>query len=111
MTIIGINLMPVAMNYLAGGEEAKNYGDTKNLILGGVTLLIILILQRFTKGFLKSIAILIGLAIGTALAGIFGMVDIKQVGGAHWFGFLCHSDFLASDLMSAQYLYFSLLQL
>ncbi|MCO6311656.1 purine permease [Staphylococcus epidermidis] len=87
VTIIGINLMPVAMNYLAGGERAKNYGDTKNLILGGVTLLIILILQRFTKGFLKSIAILIGLAIGTALAGIFGMVDIKQVGDAHWFGF------------------------
>ncbi|MDH8979363.1 nucleobase:cation symporter-2 family protein [Staphylococcus epidermidis] len=87
VTIIGINLMPVAMNYLAGGEGAKNYGDTKNLILGGVTLLIILILQRFTKGFLKSIAILIGLAIGTAFAGIFGMVDIKQVGDAHWFGF------------------------
>lgn len=87
VTIIGINLMPVAMNYLAGGEGAKNYGDTKNLILGGVTLLIILILQRLTKGFLKSIAILIGLAIGTALAGIFGMVDIKQVGDAHWFGF------------------------
>ncbi|EGG64442.1 nucleobase:cation symporter-2 family protein [Staphylococcus epidermidis] len=87
VTIIGINLMPVAMNYLAGGEGAKNYGDTNNLILGGVTLLIILILQRFTKGFLKSIAILIGLAIGTALAGIFGMVDIKQVGDAHWFGF------------------------
>lgn len=87
VTIIGINLMPVAMNYLAGGEGAKNYGDTKNLILGGVTLLIILILQRFTKGFLKSIAILIGLAIGTVLAGIFGMVDIKQVGDAHWFGF------------------------
>ena len=87
VTIIGINLMPVAMNYLAGGEGAKNYGDTKNLMLGGVTLLIILILQRFTKGFLKSIAILIGLAIGAALAGIFGMVDIKQVGDAHWFGF------------------------
>lgn len=79
--------MPVAMNYLAGGEGAKNYGDTKNLMLGGITLLIILILQRFTKGFLKSISILIGLAIGTALAGIFGMVDIKQVGDAHWFGF------------------------
>ncbi|MBL7574032.1 purine permease [Staphylococcus saccharolyticus] len=87
VTIIGINLMPVAMNYLAGGQGAKNYGDTKNLLLGGITLLIILILQRFTKGFLKSIAILIGLALGTALASVFGMVDIKQVGDAHWFGF------------------------
>ncbi len=87
VTIIGVNLMPVAMNYLAGGQGAKNYGDTKNLLLGGITLLIILILQRFTKGFLKSIAILIGLALGTALASVFGMVDIKQVGDAHWFGF------------------------
>ena len=86
VTIIGINLMPVAMNYLAGGEGAKNYGDPKNLILGGVTLVIILILQRFTKGFLKSIAILIGLVLGTALAAVFGLVDIKQVGSAHWVG-------------------------
>ncbi len=29
VTIIGINLMPVAMNYLAGGEGAKDYGDPK----------------------------------------------------------------------------------
>ena len=56
------------------------------MILGGVTLVIILILQRFTKGFLKSIAILIGLVLGTALAAVFGLVDIKQVGSAHWVG-------------------------
>ena len=29
VTIIGINLMPVAMNYLAGGEGAKDYGNPK----------------------------------------------------------------------------------
>ena len=51
-----------------------------------MTLVIILILQRFTKGFLKSIAILIGLVLGTALAAVFGLVDIKQVGSAHWVG-------------------------
>ena len=60
VTIIGINLMPVAMNYL-GGEGAKDYGNPKNLILGGATLVIILILQKIYEGFLKSIAILIGL--------------------------------------------------
>lgn len=86
VTIIGINLMPVAMNYLAGGEGAKDYGNPKNLILGGATLVIILILQRFTKGFLKSIAILIGLVAGTILANVLGLVDVKQVGEAHWLG-------------------------
>ena len=78
--------MPVAMNYLAGGQGAKDYGNPKNLILGGVTLIVILLLQRFTTGFLKSIAILIGLVIGTILASIFGLVNVSQVGDAHWLG-------------------------
>ncbi|MDU7016206.1 MAG: solute carrier family 23 protein, partial [Streptococcus mitis] len=43
VTIIGINLMPVAMNYVAGGQGAKDYGDMKNIILGFSTLLIILL--------------------------------------------------------------------
>ncbi|MDN8820391.1 solute carrier family 23 protein, partial [Staphylococcus aureus] len=79
------NLMPVAMNYLAGGEGAKNFGDAKNILLGVITLIVILIVQRFTTGFLKSIAILIGLIVGTVLASIFGIVDVKQAGEAHWF--------------------------
>ena len=77
--------MPVAMNYLAGGEGAENFGDAKNILLGVITLIVILIVQRFTTGFLKSIAILIGLIVGTVLASIFGIVDVKQVGEAHWF--------------------------
>src|SRR5699024_9335031 len=64
VTIIGITLMPVAMNYLAGGEGEKNYGDSKNIFLGVFTLVIILLIQRLSKGFIKSIAILLGLLIG-----------------------------------------------
>ncbi|WP_447515744.1 solute carrier family 23 protein, partial [Clostridioides difficile] len=77
VTIIGINLMPVAMNYLDGGQGAKDYGDVKNILLGLMTLIIILVLQRFTTGFIKSIAILIGLVLGTIGAGLLGMVDIN----------------------------------
>ncbi len=33
--------MPVAMNYLAGGQGAKDYGDVKNILLGLMTLIII----------------------------------------------------------------------
>lgn len=53
VTIIGITLMPVAMNYLAGGEGEKNYGDAKNIFLGVFTLVIILVIQRLSKGFIK----------------------------------------------------------
>lgn len=85
VTIIGITLMPVAMNYLAGGQGAKDYGDPKHLLLGGVTLLIILLLQRFARGFLKAIAILLGLIIGTVFAGFLGVIDAGEVASAHWF--------------------------
>ncbi|MFB3206179.1 purine permease, partial [Staphylococcus pseudintermedius] len=32
VTIIGITLMPVAMNYMAGGQGAKDYGDPKHIL-------------------------------------------------------------------------------
>ncbi|MDN8771471.1 solute carrier family 23 protein, partial [Staphylococcus aureus] len=83
-TIIGINLMPVAKNYLAGGQGAKDYGDVKNILLVLMTLIIILVLQRFTTGFIKSIAILIGLVLGTIGAGFLGIVDINQVNHSGW---------------------------
>ncbi|REI06185.1 xanthine permease PbuX [Staphylococcus felis] len=85
VTIIGITLMPVAMNYIAGGQETKDYGDPKYILLGFSTLIIILLLQRFTTGFIKSIAILIGLVAGTIIASVFGLVNLSEVQSAHWF--------------------------
>ncbi|PTG71191.1 xanthine permease PbuX [Staphylococcus chromogenes] len=85
VTIIGITLMPVAMNYIAGGQGAKDYGAPKHILLGFATLIIILVVQRFASGFIKSIAILIGLIAGTVIASFLGLVDVAQVGQAHWF--------------------------
>lgn len=85
VTIIGITLMPVAMNYIAGGQETKDYVDPKYILLGFSTLIIILLLQRFTTGFIKSIAILIGLVAGTIIASVFGLVNLSEVQSAHWF--------------------------
>lgn len=85
VTIIGITLMPVAMNYIAEGQGAKDYGSPKHILLGFATLIIILVVQRFASGFIKSIAILIGLIAGTVIASFLGLVDVAQVGQAHWF--------------------------
>lgn len=85
VTIIGITLMPVAMNYIAGGQGVKDYGSPKHILLGFATLIIILVVQRFASGFIKSIAILIGLIAGTVIASFLGLVDVAQVGQAHWF--------------------------
>ena len=61
VTIIGITLVPVAMNYIAGGQGSKDFGNPKNIVLACITLAIILVIYKFTTGFIQSIAILLGL--------------------------------------------------
>ncbi|WP_318527107.1 solute carrier family 23 protein, partial [Staphylococcus auricularis] len=57
LTIIRINLMPLTINYMPDGDHAKHYRDPKNILLPLPTLVIILLLQRFTTPFINSIAI------------------------------------------------------
>ncbi|PSA93325.1 xanthine permease [Bacillus atrophaeus] len=85
VTIIGITLMPVAMNNIAGGEGSADFGDASNLILGFIVLAIIVLLYRFTKGFLKSISILIGIVFGTGIAFFMGKVHFDNVAQADLF--------------------------
>ncbi|MCY8535699.1 xanthine permease [Bacillus vallismortis] len=82
VTIIGITLMPVAMNNMAGGEGSKNFGDLSNLALAFIVLGIIVLLYRFTKGFIKSISILISILIGTFIASFMGKVQFDNVSDA-----------------------------
>ncbi|MCY8318984.1 xanthine permease [Bacillus vallismortis] len=82
VTIIGITLMPVAMNNMAGGEGSKDFGDLSNLALAFIVLGIIVLLYRFTKGFIKSISILIGILIGTFIASFMGKVQFDNVSDA-----------------------------
>src|SRR5690625_7030910 len=72
------------MNDIAGGQGSEDYGSMINLALGFGTLAVILVLFRFGKGFMKSIAILSGIIIGTIAASFMGMVDFSAVGDASW---------------------------
>lgn len=85
VTIIGITLMPVAMNNLAGGQGSKDYGAPLNISLGLITLIIILVIHRLSSGFIRSIAILLGLVIGTMIASFFGLVNLGAVHESNWF--------------------------
>ncbi|WP_413286344.1 xanthine permease PbuX [Bacillus mojavensis] len=82
VTIIGITLMPVAMNNIAGGEGSPDFGDLSNLALALIVLSIIVFLYRFTTGFIKSISILIGILIGTFIAYFMGKVQFDNVSDA-----------------------------
>lgn len=84
VTVIGVTLVPVAMNNLAGGLGSPDFGSVMNLSLGFAVLAFILILNRLFKGYIQAISVLLGLIVGTIAAFFLGMVDFTPVAEATW---------------------------
>lgn len=84
---IGLSLLPVGINYFAGGVGSEQYGSWQNLLVGTIVILTIIALKQFTKGFLSVSSILIGIVVGYIVAICMGMVDFQQVKDAAWFSF------------------------
>ncbi|MCQ6551806.1 purine permease [Streptomyces sp. C10-9-1] len=88
ITLIGISLLPVAFGWAQGPDpSAADYGSAPSLALAALTLLIVLVLRRFTTGFLRQVAVLVGLVAGTLAAVPFGVVDLAPVTEADVVGF------------------------
>ncbi|MFE2984753.1 nucleobase:cation symporter-2 family protein [Streptomyces sp. NPDC059262] len=83
ITLIGVTLMPVPVAWAQGGDRtAADFGDMKYLGLAAFTLVVILVIQRFGRGFVKQVALLLGLLIGTLAAIPFGMADFGALRSA-----------------------------
>lgn len=85
---VGISLMPVAIDNVAGGADAikaGTYGSLQNIFLAGITLLVVIIMNRFFKGFLQAISILVSLIVGTLVASFMGAVNYSEIVHSSWF--------------------------
>src|SRR3954469_6189005 len=103
ITIIGITLIPVAAFDAGGGQFAfqnpklvpanMTFGSYTNLALAGFTILVILLLTRFARGFLATVAVLAGLVVGTVAAAFVSdgsggtVAKFASVKAADWVGF------------------------
>lgn len=88
ITVIGLTLIPIAVQNMGGGDAtAKSFGSLGSLVLSFLTVVIILVVQRWGRGFLSSIAVLIGLAAGTLIALAMGIVSLAPITEARWFHF------------------------
>ncbi|MDO4762700.1 MAG: solute carrier family 23 protein [Corynebacterium sp.] len=80
LLVMGTSLLVVSANdftnYASGTPELKDLG------YAGGTLLIIVLAQRFFKGFLGTLAVLMGLVVGTVTALIVGDASLDAVGEA-----------------------------
>ncbi|MBR4373955.1 MAG: purine permease [Treponema sp.] len=86
VTAIGFSLLSVGANSFAGGQGAADFGAAHNWIVGSVTLAVSLGFSYFAKGYLKLIAVLIGLVVGYILAICLGMVDFSAVASSKIIG-------------------------
>ena len=83
--VIGVTLYPTAINYMAGGKGAADYGSWKNWLVALITLAVVIGLNNFGKGFAKLSSILIGMIVGYVVAIPLGLVDFSPVQEASWF--------------------------
>lgn len=88
VTLIGTTLLPVAMDWAAGGAAIKGtpeYGSLLNLSISMGVLIIIVFLNHYGKGILGSAAVLVGILVGYLVCWPLGLLDFQAVSDASWF--------------------------
>ena len=65
--------------------DNPNYGSLENMAIAGFVLIAILLLVKYTKGFLANISVLLGIVIGCVVAMAMGKMNFDKVGKAGWF--------------------------
>ena len=86
ITIIGIALLPVAAADAVGGAADPDPGSARNLAYALGTLALIVLMQRFFRGFLATVAVLVGLVVGTLTAWALGDASFGAVADSSWVG-------------------------
>jgi len=93
ITLIGLSLLGVGINWAAGGLPTLTtqaagvtqivpnpaYGDLGGLAIAATVLVVILILTKYGRGMLGSVAVLIGVVVGTLVAAACGKVSFHGV--------------------------------
>ncbi|WP_417695384.1 uracil-xanthine permease family protein [Roseibium sp.] len=85
VTMIGLALVKVGIQYAAGGVPAigtPEYGSLLNWTVALSVIVVTLALKFFARGMLSVSAVLVGLIAGYALAAALGMVNFGNVGRA-----------------------------
>jgi xanthine permease len=98
ITLIGVSLMGVAINWAAGGQPTATrmvdgvahavanpaYGEPVNLAIAAAVLAVIIAITRFGKGLVANIAVLLGIVFGVGLSLALGRMHFDGLSEAGW---------------------------
>jgi len=87
VSLIGLTMLPVSVDWVAGGVGNPEYGSPKFLLLAFIVMAIIILLNQRGKGFASSGAILIGIICGYLISIPMGLLDVTPVKDAAWLAF------------------------
>jgi NCS2 family nucleobase:cation symporter-2 len=65
--------------------DNPNYGSLENLAIAAAVLVFILLLVKYTRGFIANISVLLGIVGGCVVAMALGKMNFDKVGQAAWF--------------------------
>jgi NCS2 family nucleobase:cation symporter-2 len=85
--LIGLTLLPVAIDWSAGGFGAKDYGSIRNVSIAFSVMFVITLLNRYGKGLFSSASVIIGLVFGYIICFPLGMLDFSAITNASWMAF------------------------
>ncbi|AKJ68109.1 purine permease [Pandoraea thiooxydans] len=84
VTVIGLQLFPVAYEWVGGGRTTPHFGAPLFLAVSLIVLITILCINRYGSALMRNLAVLIGLIVGAGLACALGMGDYSGVAHAPW---------------------------
>ena len=103
--IIGLGLAPIAVNMAmgkTGDASAQLFPYGQALLVSMSALVSTLIVAVYAKGIFRLVPILAGVAVGYAVAGFSGMLDMTQVNNSDW---LAMPNFVAPEFHLAAILF------
>lgn len=86
VTLIGLTLVPVSMDWCAGGIGSPTYGSITNICIALMVMVIVVGFNIYGKGVLSSSSILIGMFVGYLVCIPIGLVDFSPIKEASWVG-------------------------
>lgn len=84
VSLIGITLLPVSMDWAAGGSGAPDYASVENVSIAFVVMVFTLALNHYGKGLFSTASVFFGMVFGYLLCIFLGKIDLSAVNDAAW---------------------------
>jgi xanthine permease XanP len=84
ITLIGVTLIQVGFQQMAGGLGHAHFGSPHNFGLGFLVVGTIIAVQSWGRGWMRNVSIAVGLLVGYVVAALSGDVDFSPVLKGNW---------------------------